>query len=71
MRTNKLIKLVAKEFKVSPKEVEEEMKIAIEAGRNNPDPEAQENWKRMFGDNDRTPSIEEFIYVMMKELNRQ
>jgi len=58
-----VIKKVAKAHGVSAKEVREEMLKAIRAGRENPDPNVQAMWKRLFPDG-KEPTPEEFIRVV-------
>lgn len=66
--TKNLLKEVARAHGVSVAEVRTEMIVTIEKARNNPDPEKQAEFKKYFGD--RTPTPEEFIYVMTKMLNK-
>lgn len=58
-----VIKKVAKAHRVSVKEVREEMLKAIRAGRENPDPNVQAMWSRLFPDG-KEPTPEEFIRVI-------
>ena len=58
-----VIKKVAKAHGVSAKEVREEMLVAIRAGRENPDPNVQAMWNRLFPDG-KEPTPEEFIRVV-------
>ncbi len=58
-----VIKKVAKAHGVSAKEVREEMLKAIRAGRENPDPNVQAMWNRLFP-NGKEPTPEEFIKVV-------
>ena len=58
-----VIKRVAKAYGVSVKEVREEMRKAIRAGRENPDPSVQAMWNRLFPDG-KEPTPEEFIQVI-------
>ncbi|EQE85597.1 hypothetical protein ACWJU0_13345 [Clostridioides difficile] len=44
------------------------MEISIEDAKNNPDPEKQAEFKKLFGD--RTPTPEEFIYKVTKKLKQ-
>lgn len=69
MRYNKVIKQIAKEYGVSPREAEREMMKSIQQGRENPDPQARAKWIKMFGD--RTPSVEEFINAIAKEVKNR
>lgn len=54
-----VIEMVAKQHGVSKAEVRREMELAIADARNNPDPDAQAYFAKLFGD--RTPTPEEFI----------
>lgn len=60
-----IIEMVAQQKGVSVEEVRQEMKLAIEEARNNPDLEKQANFKKLFGNNIPTP--EEFISTMAKQ----
>lgn len=53
---------------VSVAEVIGEMEFSIEDAKNNPDPEKQAEFKKLFGD--RTPTPEEFIYKVTKKLHQ-
>lgn len=64
--TKDLLKTVARAHGISVAKVKEEMQATIEDARNNPDPEKQAEFKKYFGN--RTPTPEEFIYVMTKKL---
>lgn len=59
-----ILEMVAQQEGVSVDEVRTEMELAIEAARNNPDPEKQANFKKMFGNS--TPTPEEFISKIAK-----
>lgn len=67
--TKDLFKVIARQHGISVKEVKAEMQKTIDEARSNPDPEKQAEFSRYFGD--RTPTPEEFIYVMTKKLNRK
>lgn len=67
--TKDLFKVIARQHGISVKEVKAEMQKNIDEARSNPDPEKQAEFSRYFGD--RTPTPEEFIYVMTKKLNRK
>ena len=51
---------------VSVAEARAEMQKTIDEARSNPDPEKQAEFKKYFGN--KTPTPEEFIYVMTKKL---
>lgn len=58
MTLKKAIKQIAKQEGISRKKVYKEMKIAVNAGYNNPDPAVQEVWKNSGMVK---PTVEEFI----------
>lgn len=60
MRTKKIIRQIAKAHGVTPKQVEEDMKIAIHESRYSSNPIAQELWKQLAPDG-KDPTIEEFL----------
>lgn len=62
-----VIKEVAKQNKTTPYEVKREISFAIQQGFNNPDPQIQAVWKRLFPDG-KQPSPEEFIKVLSHEI---
>ena len=64
--TKDLLKTVARAHGVSVAQVKAEMQATIDEARNNPDPEKQAEFKKYFGN--KTPTPEEFIYVMTKKL---
>ncbi|MBY1993854.1 hypothetical protein C4024_15515 [Clostridioides difficile] len=64
--TKDLLKTVARAHGISVAEVKAEMQATIDEAQNNPDPEKQAEFKKYFGN--RTPTPEEFIYVMTKKL---
>lgn len=51
----------------TPEEVRREMRIAIDAGFDNPDPAVQEEWKKMTLKGER-PTPEEVINYAVKKL---
>lgn len=61
-----LLKTVARAHGISVAEVKAEMQATIDEARNNPDPEKQAEFRKYFGN--RTPTPEEFIYVITKNL---
>lgn len=67
--TKDLFKVIARQHGISVKEVKAEMQKTIDEARSNPDPEKQAEFSKYFGD--RTPTPEEFIYVMTKKLNHK
>ncbi len=67
--TKNLLKIIARQHGISVKEVKAEMQKTIDEARSNPDPEKQAEFNKYFGD--RTPTPEEFIYIMTKKLNRK
>lgn len=62
----KIYKQIAKKHGISVEEVKREMRSAIETARNNPNPNAQAEFSRRFGD--RTPTPEELIIELSKGL---
>lgn len=64
--TKAIFKAIACQEGISVAEVIREMEFSIQDAKNNPDPEKQAEFKRLFGD--RTPTPEEFIYAIIKKL---
>ena len=64
--SRKMFKEVARIHGISVSEVKKQMQVAIDEARNNPDPEQQAEFQRLFGH--RTPTPEEFICVTSKKL---
>lgn len=64
--TKSLFKAVAHANGVTVAEVKEQIQFSIEDARNNPDPEKQAEFRKLFGD--RTPTPEEFIYTVTKKV---
>ena len=64
--TKDLLKTIARQHGISVKEVRAQMQKTVDEARSNPDPEKQAEFSRYFGD--RTPTPEEFIYVVTKKL---
>lgn len=64
--TKSIFKAIARQEGVSVAEVIREMEFSIEDAKNNPDPEKQAEFKRLFGD--RTPTPKEFVYTVAKKL---
>lgn len=59
--SRKILKQVARLRGISVSEVREELEIAIEEARNNPDPDAQAEFHRLSGN--KTPTPEEFLCI--------
>lgn len=59
--SKKILKQVARLRGISVSEVREELEIAIEEARNNPDPDAQAEFHRLFGN--KAPTPEEFLCI--------
>ena len=67
--SKKILKQVARLRGISVSEVREELEIAIEEARNNPDPDAQAEFHRLFGN--KTPTPEEFLCISTKNFRPQ
>ena len=67
MREKTIYEKIAKKYNTTPEEVRREMQIAIDAGFDNPDPDVQEEWKKMTLKGDR-PTPEEVINYAVKQL---
>lgn len=67
-KTQKILNDVAKKSGVSLANVKAEIQAAIEDARNNPDPEKQAEFEKLFGD--RTPTPEEFIKAISREIKK-
>ncbi|SHK78594.1 hypothetical protein [Hespellia stercorisuis] len=63
-----VLEAVAKQHGVSVAEVRREMELSIAEAKNNPDPEKQAEFKRLFGD--KTPTPEEFIMKISREASK-
>ena len=63
-----IIERIAAKYNVSSEKAREEMQIAINNARNNPNPETQAYFTELFGD--RTPTPEEFIMIVSLEVMR-
>ena len=61
MREKTIYEKIAKKYNTTPEEVRREMQIAIDAGFDNPDPDVQEEWKKMTLKGDR-PTLQ----IMLK-----
>lgn len=64
-KMNNVLKTVAQQNGISVNECRHEMELAIEDARNNPDPEIQAYFIKLFGN--RTPTPEEFIDKVAKQ----
>ena len=62
-RATGIIRQIARDHHVTEDEVRRDMKEAMDAGRNNPDPAVQEKWTRFEYAGDE-PTLEEFILWM-------
>ena len=62
-----IIRQIARDNHVTEEEVRRDMKEAMDAGRNNPDPAVQAKWARFeyVGDE---PTLEEFILWMVGQI---
>ena len=67
MREKTIYEKIAKKYNTTPEEVRREMQIAIDAGFDNPDPDVQEEWKKMTLKGAR-PTPEEVINYAVKQL---
>ncbi len=66
----KVITKIAKEHNTTANEVKKEIELAIQMGFNNPDPEVQAMWKRLFPYG-KQPTPEKFIEVLTKNVKRR
>ena len=64
--TKAIFKAIARQEGVSVAEIIREMEFSIEGAKNNPDPQKQAEFKKLYGD--RTPTPEEFVYTVVKKL---
>lgn len=60
MSTNKIIRQIAKENGVTPKEVETELREAIRMGMTSTNPDVQEFWKQVAPDG-KEPPLDVFL----------
>lgn len=70
MTAKKIIRQIAREQGVTPKEVEADMKEAIRAAMSSTDPVAQEVWKQLAPDG-KEPTIEEFLKFCATRVHTQ
>lgn len=66
--TKDLFKAIAKANDIPVTELKKEIQLAIEIAQNSPDPKKQAEFRKYFGD--RTPTPEEFVYVLTKEITK-
>ena len=59
--SKKILKQVARLRGISVSEIREELEIAIEEARNNPAPDTETEFYRLFGN--KTPTPEEFLCI--------
>lgn len=64
-----IIKKLARQSGVSEEEMREEIKLAMEIGRSNPDPEVKAKWAE-FDYAGSEPSIEEFVLWVSELTNK-
>ena len=73
-RAADIIQQIARDNHVTEEDVRRDMKEAIDAGRNNPDPAVQARWKE-FQFTGEEPTVEEFILwtaeMVKKTVNRE
>lgn len=70
MKTNEIIRQIAKERGISPKKVEEEMRYAIREAMATKEPQAQALWKQLAPDG-KEPSIDQFLKFCVDRLEKQ
>ena len=70
MTTKQIIRRIAREHNVTPKQVEEDIKEAIRAGMASNDPQAQAIWKQIAPDG-KEPSIKTFLKFCVDKINAQ
>lgn len=70
MNTNDIFKKIAMENNTTPEEVRTEIQKAIDAGFDSPDPQIQEEWKKMNIKGER-PTPEEVIAYVVGRLKNQ
>ncbi len=66
MSTKRIIRQIAKQHGVTPKEVVADMKEAIRAGMASTEPTAQAFWKKLAPDG-KEPSIDKFLKFCVKQ----
>ena len=67
--SKKILKQVARLRGISVSEVREELEIAIEEARNNPDPDAQAEFHRLFGNKTPTPDFYVSLQTILDRRN--
>lgn len=69
MKTNVIIRQIAKERGISPQKEEEEMRYAIREAMTTKDPQAQALWKQLAPDG-KEPSIDQFLEFCVDRLKK-
>ena len=69
-RAAEIIRQIARENNVPEEQVRKDMKEAMDAGRNNPDPAVQARWREFHYAGDE-PTLEEFILWMAEIASRR
>ena len=64
-----LIRQIARDNRVTEEEVRRDMKEAMDAGRNNPDPAVQAKWAGFEYSKD-APTLEKFIMLMTLRISQ-
>lgn len=67
-KASDLISCVAQKEGISVEACTNEIKLAIEHAKNNPDPECQNEFYKLFPN--KTPSPEEFIFTMIQHVKK-
>ncbi len=70
MKTSEIIRQIAKERGISPKQAEEEMRCAIREAMATKDPQAQALWKQLAPDG-KEPSIDRFLEFCVDRINKR
>ena len=69
MSTRKIIRKIAKEYGVSPKEVKAEMEQAFSIGMSSSSPAVRKNWEKI-APNGKIPSIDTFLKVCVGQITK-
>ena len=70
MSVEKIIRQIAKEYGVTPKEVEADMKEAMREAMASPDPKARAFWSELAPD-EKEPSIEKFLTAFVTKMKNE
>ena len=70
MREKTIYEKIAKKYNTTPEEVRREMQIAIDAGFDNPDPDVQEEWKKMTLKGDRPTPEDDRLGIALGLIGR-